>query len=231
MNSETFQKYNLAWEAGVLQKPLILLIGGYCGTGKSTTASILAKNLGNITILQTGVIRAIYQTIYAQEEVPELFEQSYSLPLLQKYQSFPIEVASRTAFKEQLRIVEEGIKKVIRFAEIDGQQFIIEGNHVSADLAHALQSKTNVISFFLKVSDEQQHRTTMNSTTHRREITDVQMKVARILQDQILEDVNKLSLPVFEYNEIELIIGLLNQRLHYLLVNSLHPSEIDRFKI
>ena len=59
------------------QSPLIILLGGTCGTGKSTVASILASRFGIPTALSTDSIRHIMRNFLSKDDYAVLFASTY----------------------------------------------------------------------------------------------------------------------------------------------------------
>ena len=60
-----------------LDRPLLLLIGGATGTGKSTLATEIAYRLGISRITSTDIIRQAMRAFFAQELMPELHYSSF----------------------------------------------------------------------------------------------------------------------------------------------------------
>ena len=60
-----------------LDRPLMLLIGGATGTGKSTLATEIAYRLGISRITSTDVVRQAMRAFFAQELMPELHYSSF----------------------------------------------------------------------------------------------------------------------------------------------------------
>jgi 2-phosphoglycerate kinase len=60
------------------QQPIIILLGGTSGTGKSTLASLLSTRLAIPTILSTDHVRHLLRTFHAKTDYPFLYSSSYN---------------------------------------------------------------------------------------------------------------------------------------------------------
>jgi len=72
-------RYNELWEQGEVSKPVVFLIGGYAGTGKSTLAKEITNYFKNINVLPTGIIRSILREYVSKESNPYLYAHTYNL--------------------------------------------------------------------------------------------------------------------------------------------------------
>lgn len=55
----SIRTYNRLWERGEIDKPIVLLISGYAGTGKSTLVEGLKRHFPYLNTMQTGILRAM----------------------------------------------------------------------------------------------------------------------------------------------------------------------------
>jgi 2-phosphoglycerate kinase len=214
---DTFEKYNNAWSEGKIKKPLIVLIGGYCGTGKSTFAALLASKIQHTNVLTTGIPRAIYQSLFDRESKPELYGHTYHLFTQDAYKDIPFEKAVVTSYLDQVHIVQSGIKNIVTFANTEGAQYIIEGTHVIPEFADEYKDEPNVISVFLKASDSKSLIKNMDAETHRRNLSEEEKNAAIILHDYNVQEAQKYNLPLFTFDETESALSYVEERLERLL--------------
>jgi 2-phosphoglycerate kinase len=197
----TFNKY---WEKGVVKKPLVVLLGGYAGTGKSTIAALITKKVKHINTFPTGLIRAALREYISQEENPYLFTQTYNLHLLTN------DVVS--AYITQCSPISNSINQAIDFANIEKQSIIFDGNHVLPGIMNP-NNYNNVLEVYLKVSDPKKHLEMLGGPTHNREFDAKQFDTARKLHEFIVNTAYKHNKPVFEYDEASKSIEVLLQNL------------------
>lgn len=113
-----------------LDKPLVILIGGTTGVGKSTIATEIAHRLGIRHIVSTDSIREVMRTIFSQELMPALYESSFNA-----WQSLraPLPTTADSVivgFEEQIKTVIVGVRSVVERAVKEGVGMIIEGVHI-----------------------------------------------------------------------------------------------------
>ncbi|MCL5292129.1 MAG: 2-phosphoglycerate kinase [Actinobacteria bacterium] len=155
---EFAQKYR-RWQAmGKLDKPMIILIGGTTGVGKSTIATAIAHRLGITHIVATDSLREVMRSLLSTELMPTLGESSFSawraisLPL--PPDADPVIVG----FREQVAAVSVGIKAVVDRAVHEGLNAIIEGVHVVPGfLAVEAFENAFVVQIIVHVEDEDDH--------------------------------------------------------------------------
>ncbi|RLB60547.1 MAG: hypothetical protein DRI90_13495 [Deltaproteobacteria bacterium] len=106
-------------------RPIVVLIGGCTGSGKSMLATEIAYRLGIRKIASTDMIREIMRKLLSPDILPAIHASSYSYSAAHT-QDDPI-VAG---FVQQMSRVEVGIAATIRRAIVENFHLIVEGVHV-----------------------------------------------------------------------------------------------------
>ncbi|MDQ3537551.1 MAG: AAA family ATPase [Actinomycetota bacterium] len=138
--------------------PLVVLIGGTTGVGKSTVATTLAAQLGIVRIVSTDAVREVMRGIFTKEMMPSIHASSYDVaPYLREP---PEETNSViTGFRRQVQAVSVGVTQVIRRAVVEGTDLIVEGVHVVPGFLELPgRAEAIVASMVITVDDEQLHR-------------------------------------------------------------------------
>lgn len=164
-----------------VQKPVVILIGGYAGTGKSTLAKSLSQKNNDIVVLPTGIIRAILQLQSNGTESELLKTPSYNLATLASKSKRD---DAYSLFHKQAQLVSEAIKSTINFMAVERQSIIIEGNHILPDMYYE-QPECLVITIFLTVNDSTKHQKMLGGITHDRVFTKKQLATAEFLKHEI----------------------------------------------
>ena len=128
-----------------LDPPLLVLIGGATGVGKSTVASMLAARLGITRVIATDVIRQVLRSFFAPEAVPRVHSSAFELDL--------------DGFAEQPELVATATAAIVRHACQEGTPIVVEGVHaVPGTFAPELLDGCVTVQALLVVSDEELHR-------------------------------------------------------------------------
>lgn len=123
------QKY---WRWQVAQDrsiPLIVLIGGSTGVGKSTVATTIAHRLGIVRIVSTDAVREVMRGVVTREIMPSLHMSSFEVPSGVREPLTDVHPVL-AGFREQVHAVAVGITQIIRRAVVEGTDLIVEGAHV-----------------------------------------------------------------------------------------------------
>ncbi len=113
-----------------LDAPLVILIGGAVGVGKSTIATHLAHRLGIVRVVATdGSIREVMRAMLSAELMPALHVSSFQTDQAIREPTRRSD-ALVAGFREQTQAVSVGIEAMIKRSVTEGTSIVIEGVHV-----------------------------------------------------------------------------------------------------
>lgn len=147
-------------DVGRLDVPLVVLIGGATGVGKSTLATQLAVRLGIVRVVATDSIREVMRALFNSRLMPTLYTSSFEADAALREP--PTRPADRVivGFREQTTAVAVGIDALVERAAVEGTSVVIEGAHVVPgffDLA-PYHGRVLALPVVLTVEDEEVHR-------------------------------------------------------------------------
>jgi 2-phosphoglycerate kinase len=142
-----------------LDVPVVILIGGATGVGKSTIATQLAARLGIVRVVATDAIREVMRAMLSPQLMPTLHVSSFQAD--QAMREPPIKNADAlvVGFREQTAAVSVGINALIERAATEGTSIVIEGAHVVPGFfdAEAYGDRILAVPFIIGVDDEERH--------------------------------------------------------------------------
>jgi 2-phosphoglycerate kinase len=159
--AETYRRWQAVEE---LDLPLIILIGGTTGTGKSTIATQLAARLGITRIISTDAVREVMRSLFSERIMPALHTSSFEAHIAIRgpvpRSADPVIIG----FEEQVRAVSVAVEALIERSVLEGTDLIIEGAHLvpgfieSPPWAPPWDEKAVVVPMVITVDDEDVHR-------------------------------------------------------------------------
>lgn len=157
--TDAAMRYRKLQELMRLDKPLILMIGGTTGVGKSTIATEIAHRLGITRIVSTDSIREVMRGIFSKDLMPAIYESSFNawrgLRVPVPHGANPVIVG----FREQTAVVVTGIKSLVERAVTEGVSMVIEGVHiVPGYIEPCTLCDARVVQLIIAVEDEDSHR-------------------------------------------------------------------------
>src|SRR5207248_1549285 len=155
--AESFGKWQMA---NRLEIPLVILLGGATGVGKSTIATMLASRLGITRVIPTDAIREVMRSLFTKDIFPTLHTSSFDAARLVRHPlprgADPVVVG----FRDQASAVAVGVDALARRAIEEGTDLIIEGAHVVPGFLDGKQfeGQAVVVPMVVTVDDEELHR-------------------------------------------------------------------------
>lgn len=152
-------RYRKLYELSKLDKPLIILIGGTTGVGKSTIATEVAHRLGITRVVSTDSIREVMRGIFTKDLMPAIYESAFNawrgLRVPVPHGANPVIVG----FREQTAVVTTGVKALIDRSVIEGDSLVLEGVHLVPGYIEPRQFRNaRVVQLVITVEDEDAHR-------------------------------------------------------------------------
>jgi 2-phosphoglycerate kinase len=142
-----------------LQLPLIILIGGATGAGKSTIATQLATRLGITRVVSTDAVREVLRSAFTKEMFPTLYVSSFEADRAVRQ---PIPHSGDRliiGFREQAAAVAVGAQALIDRAIEEGTDMILEGAHLVPGFLEGIDSdRAVVVPLVVTIEDEELHR-------------------------------------------------------------------------
>lgn len=149
------------WEnLAKLDKPLIILMGGTTGVGKSTVAGEIAHRLGITRFISTDAIREVMRAIFSQDLMPALYKSSFDA---WKELRVPLDDngdAVVVGFGEQTAAVSVGVRAMIERSIKESTNQIIEGVHLVPGFIDFSGFKNDavIVHMVITVADVDLHR-------------------------------------------------------------------------
>jgi len=143
-----------------LDVPIVILIGGATGVGKSTIATQLAARLGIVRVVATDAVREVMRAMLSPELMPTLHVSSFQADQAMREPPTKSVDALVVGFREQTAAVSVGINALIERAATEGTSIVIEGAHVVPGFfdVEARADRILAVPFIIGVDDEERHR-------------------------------------------------------------------------
>jgi 2-phosphoglycerate kinase len=158
-NIEYAEKYLLWQSVGKLKKPMVILIGGATGVGKSTIATILANRLNITRVASSDAIREVMRASVSDKLIRPLRGSSYNA-----YKNLTLPPSGVDpvilGFREQVIAVSVGVDAIIkRFIE-EKSDIIVEGAHVVPGYLDLdkYENRALILQIVISVPDKEIHK-------------------------------------------------------------------------
>jgi 2-phosphoglycerate kinase len=130
-------------------RPLILLIGGTSGCGKSTIATALANQLDIVRTQSTDMLREVMRTMISKRLLPVLHRSSFSaweaLPLQEGRLTEDQEMLVADGFLAQVELLSVASEAVIERAIRERVSLIFEGVHIHQSMLEKIPQDSDAL--------------------------------------------------------------------------------------
>jgi 2-phosphoglycerate kinase len=188
-----------------LDLPVILLVGGGTGTGKSTVATEVAYRLGITRVTSTDFVRQTMRAFFAKEFMPSIHYSSFEAGLgLTKAEEEESGDAALLGFLDQTRNVLTGVEAALQRALDEGWSMVLEGVHLVPGMITTELKGALVVQCVLAIHDEEIHKTHFwirDETSDGVRPVDryiAGMPEIRMIQEYVLERAARNDVPVIE---------------------------------
>jgi 2-phosphoglycerate kinase len=237
---EFVRRYELLHALRRPDQPLIILIGGAPGVGKSNLASALAYRLGLPRIVSTDAIRQALRSLISPELSPELHTSSFTAwraELLPSESPKPKRKRVVRGFQRQVQQLAAPLQAILSRSVEEASSIVLEGIHLVPGffLLDELGGAT-VVELVLTVSDPELHqsyfgaRETQTHSRRRREHYLTHFDEIRMIQDFCVAQAKAEGVPILEAGDFdELVDRAIEQILDAALVERAEPlsSELE----
>jgi 2-phosphoglycerate kinase len=190
-----------------LDRPLILLVGGTTGTGKSTVTSEVAYRLGITRVTSTDIIRQTIRELSSRNTMSSIYHSSFAAGLAVTVPGSESTDPILHGFLNQSRDVLIGVRAVLLRALEEGYSTGLEGVHIVPGSIPSLLHKRIVVQCLLAIRDEGVHasrlclRGTHGVRSPQRYLRS--LPYIRRIQDYLIERASKAGVPVVENLSME----------------------------
>jgi len=162
---EYARRYEIMRRVRSSERPIVIVIGGTAGVGKSLLAAELAYRLGIARVVSTDSVRQALRSLISAELSPVLHASSYAA---WRAELLPSEAASvkpkrkrvLRGFQTQVMQLATAVDAIIERHVTEATSLVIEGIHLVPGLSPRLHGVADavLVQLMLVVSDEDDHR-------------------------------------------------------------------------
>jgi 2-phosphoglycerate kinase len=197
-----------------LEEPLLLLIGGATGTGKSTIAAEAAHRLGITRVTSTDFIRQTMRAFFSEEFMPSVHYSSFEARLaLTRAEEEETGDAAILGFLDQTRNVLVGAHAALERAATERWSMVLEGVHLVPGMVTAAFPGAFVVQCVVAIEDENLHRSHFwvreYATEGLRPLEKYLDSLPQIrqIQDYLVERARRYDVPVIVNDSLDRALG------------------------
>ena len=194
-----------------LDRPLVVLIGGTTGVGKSTLASMLAARLGVNRVIATDVVRQVLRAFFTLEAMPTVHHSAF-------------EAGGITGYRDQAERVGTGIAAIVERAANEGKPVVVEGVHVVPGGVHPrVRERCVLVEALVVVQDPDLHRAhfSLRPGTRPAERYLTHFEDIRRLQDHLWERARSEKVVIIDNENVDVALA----RLMELVLDAVEDDE------
>jgi 2-phosphoglycerate kinase len=225
LGPEAAHRYHVWQEFGDGDRPLLVLIGGAVGCGKSTIATELAHRLSIVRIQSSDMLREVMRTMISPRLLPILHESTYTawkaLPAFEEEANDgeapadePDADALEGGFLNQSELVSVASDAVLRRAIQERVSIIVEGVHVHPGFARRIPTDADaiVVQVMLAVLGKKRLRERIKGRGRQAPARRAERYLRNFdgiweIQSYLLAEADRLGVPIVENEDKDATVG------------------------
>lgn len=208
---EVVERFRRWWRLRRLSQPLIVMIGGVTGVGKSTVATQLAGRLGITRVIATDQLRQVVRAFFSHDFMPSVHHSSFDVArALTAYRSD--ESGTVAGFLRQAHDLAPGIDALVHRAISEATPIVLEGVHLLPEVPDPeLRRRAIDVHVMLAARNEREHRAHFHirgaETPRSPDRYLGSFDRIRVLQDYLIERAQQEGIPIIDEPGIEAALG------------------------
>ena len=196
-----------------LDLPIVLLVGGATGTGKSSVATEVAYRLGITRVTSTDFVRQTMRAFFSKEFMPSIHYSSFEVGRATVGSEDETSDPVVAGFLEQTRNVLVGVQAAIDRALHEGWSMVLEGVHLVPGMLPGPIEGALVVQCVLAIDDAEEHASHFWSrdvtSDHARPFAKYldALDDIRVIQDHIVDRARRIGVPVIDNGNMEAAVG------------------------
>ena len=211
---EFARRYDLMRSVRRPERPIVVMIGGSAGVGKSDLAAELAYRLGVVRVVSSDSVRQALRSLISSDLSPVLHESSYTAWLAEllpaeRQNARPTPKRVVRGFQGQVLQLGTALEAIAERNVSEATSTVLEGIHVVPGVSPGRVSGATVVELMLQVEDEETHRNRFalreGKTGHRRpkEPYITHFGEIRILQRYLVGRAHDAGVPIVDVTDID----------------------------
>jgi 2-phosphoglycerate kinase len=193
-----------------LDRPLIVLLAGTAGVGKSTLATMLANRIGLTRVIPTDAIREVLRASFSHAVLPAVHYSSFEASAAVALNPGRNGDNDLAGFARQAEAVAAGVEAILERALRESVGLIVEGVHlVPGMLPSELKRRAILVEALIVVEGRRQHQAHFSQRGGQRPAERYLRSLPQIrkLQDFLVERARVHGVSVLENASLDLTLG------------------------
>jgi 2-phosphoglycerate kinase len=224
------ERYSIWREARESGKPVLVLLGGSTGVGKTSVAIEVARRLEIPRVIGTDSIRQIMRLMFSPELMPEIYGSTFDAYLERGVDAQGGDPAI-AAFRGQAQKIAVGVRALLDRAVEESTSMLIEGANLLPSALDLDRYRPNAHVIFLIVGtlDAETYRDRFRSRAAREHNRDAARYLAHMreilsIQEHLLSEAEHFALPVVDNDQFDEAVLAVIRAVLATLKKSLAPS-------
>lgn len=211
---EFARRYDLMRVVRQPEQPIVVMVGGTAGVGKSELAAELAYRLGVVRVVSSDAVRQALRSLIGADLAPVLHASSYTawmaelLPA-ERSRAKPKRKRVIRGFQAQVLQLGTALEAIADRNVTEGTSVVLEGIHVVPGVSPARVEDAIVVELMLAVEDEEVHRSRFATREGRTNARRPQsgylehFEEIRLLQGWLIRRAHAAGAPVVDVTDLD----------------------------